>query len=229
MIGIIGAMEQEVKALLDLMENVSTETRLNYVFHIGTIAKKDCVLVQGGIGKVNAAVSATLLLEYYNIENLINIGSAGGLLIEEEVGDVVISTEVAYHDFDCTPFNYNFGQVPQMPATFSANDRLIGLVEKVLGENQMRHHQGLIVSGDQFIAREEQVSFIKSNFPEALCADMEATAIAQVCFTYKVPFIITRSLSDIFGKGNNEVSFDKYLEKASSASAKMCYKLIELL
>lgn len=229
MIGIIGAMEEEVQALLDLMNCQKTVQKMEYKYHVGKIADKECVLVQGGIGKVNAAISATLLFENFNIDYLINIGSAGGLKLDEEVGDVVISTEVVYHDVDCTAFNYKYGQMAGCPETFKADHLLVKKTNEILEKQNIKHHQGLIVSGDAFVSSQNQVSQINKFFPEAKCADMEATAIAQVCYVYHIPFIITRSLSDIFGKGNNEIQFDEYLKKASLASAKMCYLLIDSL
>lgn len=227
MIGIIGAMAEEVQAILDLMKIQETQEKLDYKYHVGTIAGKDCVVVQGGVGKVNAAISATLLFENYHPEILINIGSAGGLSLKQEVGDVVVSSLVGYHDVDVTAFDYAYGQMAGSPCLFEADLHLVHKTQEVLAENNIPAHTGLIVSGDMFVAREDQVEHIKQHFPQALCAEMEAAAIAQVCHVYQVPFIITRSLSDIFGKGNNETQFDEYLLKASKASARMCYSLVE--
>lgn len=226
MIGIIGAMIEEVEAILELMDVTCTQEKLNYKYHIGKIANKDCVVVQGGIGKVNAAVSATLLFENYHPEQLINIGSAGGLSLDQEVGDVVISSMVGYHDVDVTAFNYEYGQMAGSPRFFEADPQLMEMTKQVLSDNCISAHTGLIVSGDMFVAKDVQVKNIKQHFPNAQCAEMEAAAIAQVCTIYGVPFIITRSLSDIFGKGNSEMQFDEYLKIASAASAKMCYSLI---
>ena len=229
MIGIIGAMKEEVQAILDLMDVTETHEKLNYQYHIGKIAGKECVVVQGGIGKVNAAVSATLLFENYHPKQLINIGSAGGLSLDQTVGDVVISSRVGYHDVDVTAFNYEYGQMAGSPRFFEADPKLIEMTKQILHENHIAAHTGLIVSGDMFVAQKTQVENIKQHFPQAQCAEMEAAAIAQVCTIYDVPFIITRSLSDIFGKGNSEMQFDEYLQIASAASAKMCYSLVEKL
>ena len=229
MIGIIGAMEEEVQALLDKMTLQETMIKKDYKFYIGYIANKACVLVQGGIGKVNAAMSATLLFENYDIDALINIGTAGGLDINENVGDVVISTEVAYHDVDVTACNYQYGQMAGMPATFKADEKLIDLTQEILDKQENHVHLGLVVSGDTFVSQKYHVEHILTHFKEAKCADMEAAAIAQVSTIYKIPFIITRSLSDIFGKGNNDIQFDEYLKVASVASANMCEALISRL
>ena len=118
MIGIIGAMEEEVAAILELMQVSQTQVNQGYTFYEGTMNEKPVVLVQGGIGKVNAAVSTTLLLSQYDIHFVINIGSAGGLKLNQNVGDVVVSTGVLHHDVDITAFGRTLGEVPGMPCVF---------------------------------------------------------------------------------------------------------------
>ena len=120
-------------------------------------------------------------------------------------------------------------QMAGSPRFFEADPQLIEITKQALNENHVAAHTGLIVSGDRFVAQKTQVENIKQHFPKALCAEMEAAAIAQVCTIYDVPFIITRSLSDIFGKGNSGMQFDEYLQIASAASAKMCCSLVEKL
>ena len=229
MIGIIGAMEEEVSAIEALMQIENKQERLGYCFIEGKMAGHDVVLLQGGIGKVNAAIATTLLIEHYPVDIVINIGSAGGLKLEQNVGDVVVSSCVAHHDVDVTAFGREYGEVPGLPLYYEADQELLNKVEEILKNNHITSHVGLIVSGDQFICRSEQVSVIQEHFPEAMCAEMEAAAIAQVCHVFQKRFIITRSLSDIFDKGENDVQFDEYLKKASLASAKMCYELIQSL
>lgn len=228
MIGIIGAMEEEVAAILELMQVSQTQVNQGYTFYEGTMNEKTVVLVQGGIGKVNAAVSTTLLLTQYDIHFVINIGSAGGLKLNQNVGDVVVSTGVLHHDVDITAFGRALGEVPGMPCVFQPDKGALKQVEMILQNSQQPYHLGLIVSGDQFICREDQVLTIQKHFPDAMCAEMEAASIAQVCHVFKIPFIITRSLSDIFQKGDNHIQFDEYLKKASQASAKMCYRLVSV-
>lgn len=228
MIGIIGAMQEEVTALKALME-VKEEKAIHQIpFCLGTLANQNVVLMQSGIGKVNAAYSTTLLLEYFDVDALINIGSAGGLHLHENVGDVVIGREVCYYDVDVTPDRV-YGQVPGMPVTFKADEKLDALVAEVLDELGIPHHCGLIVSGDQFVSREDQVNLIKKHFPEAMCVEMEAASIAQIAYLYQTPMIVLRSLSDIFGKGGNAVQFDEYLQVASRNSAKLCKAVVEKL
>lgn len=229
MIGIIGAMEQEVAELLKLMNVENQHDRLGYLFYEGKIRNKEVVLLQGGIGKVNAAIATTLLLSHYTIECVINIGSAGGLHLNQNVGDIVISSSVAHHDVDVTAFGRQLGEVPGMPLYFKPDEQLLKKVKDILKELNLPSHVGLIVSGDQFISQAHQVAAIQNHFPQAMCAEMEAASIAQVCYVHHTKFIITRSLSDIYNKGDNHIQFDEYLKKASQSSAKMCEELIASL
>lgn len=229
MIGIIGAMKEEVDAIIDLMTIKQQQTYYGYTFYEGQMNKKDIVLLQGGIGKVNAAVSTTLLLTHYDIDDVINIGSAGGLDVSQNVGDVVISSQVVHHDVDVTAFGREMGEVPEMPRFFLPDESLLEKVKAILFKQNIPSHVGLIASGDQFVCQSSQVEKIKKDFPDAMCAEMEAASIAQVCYIYQKKFIITRSLSDVFNKGENYIQFDEYLKKASLASAKMCYELVSML
>lgn len=228
MIGIIGAMEEEVAAIKDFLEIHEEKRILDCIFYRGTMANKEVVLLQGGIGKVNAAICTTLLLTNFSIDYVINIGSAGGLLSNQEVGDVIISNEVCQHDFDITAFpNRIIGEVPGLPPRIPANQELIATTKNILKEFNQRYDTGLIVSGDQFIAKQTQVETIKKNFSDAKCAEMEAAAVGQTCYKFNVPFIITRSLSDVFGKGDSSIQFDEYLKKAALMSAKFCFALVK--
>lgn len=227
MIGIIGAMEEEVAAIKEYMNIIDTKTILDCTFYQGTIENKEIVLLQGGVGKVNAAICTTLLLTNYKIDFVINIGSAGGLCLNQEVGDIVISDEVCQYDFDITAFaNRVLGEVPGLPPKIKADQELIDKAKKVLENLKFNCEVGLIVSGDKFVADRNTVDYIKNNFKEAKCCEMEAAAIGQTCYKFNTKFIITRSLSDVFNKGDSAVQFDEYLNKAAKASALMCVALI---
>ncbi len=227
MIGIIGAMEEEVNALKKLMRIDHVDIKQNYQYNVGKMADKDIVLVQGGIGKVNATISATLLFLNYDIDFVINIGSAGGLKLDQNVGDIVISTKVVHHDVDVTGFGREIGQIPGLPTFYEADNELLNKVLNILKNNHIPSYTGLITSGDQFICKEEQVANIKNNFPDAMCCEMEAASIAQVCYVFQKRFIITRSLSDVSNKGDSSIQFDEYLKKASENSALMCLELVK--
>jgi len=228
-IGIIGAMAQEVVILKDLIDVQRVEKHLHVEFTIGTLHDKEVVLLESGIGKVNVAIATTLLLEKFAIKTVINTGSAGGIKTEAEVGDVVISETVAYHDVDVTGFGYEWGQVPGLPAVFEADSVLVNKVEEALTKiTGARYLKGQIVTGDAFVNRSTQMETIKANFAYAVALEMEAAAVAQVCHIADVPFVVVRALSDIAGK-ESHISFNEFLPKAAVISSELVVELVKIL
>ncbi|TCP32297.1 adenosylhomocysteine nucleosidase [Scopulibacillus darangshiensis] len=218
-IGLIGAMDEEVDILRNRIENLEEKEAAGCHFYTGRLFSHDVILLKSGIGKVNAAVGTTLLIREYQPDYIINTGSAGGFDQTLAVGDVVISTEVRYHDVDACVFGYEYGQVPQMPAFFQPDPFLIDIAERAAKNNlDAKVVKGLIATGDSFMSDSERVAFVKSKFPVLQAAEMEAGAIAQVCHQFGTPFVIIRSLSDIAGKDAG-VSFEQFLETAAKHSA----------
>lgn len=225
-IGIIGAMDEEVAILKEKIQNREDLTIGKSEFSIGKIDNIDVVLLKSGIGKVNAAVGTTLLLDHFKPDYVINTGSAGGYHTELDVGDIVISTDVRHHDVDVTVFGYEYGQVPQMPPGFTPDKSLIEKAEKAArGITDIKVAKGLIVTGDSFMNDPERVEFVRGKFTDLYAVEMEAAAIAQVCHLFNVPFVIIRALSDIAGKDSN-VSFDKFLEKAALHSSALILNVV---
>ncbi|KAB7667263.1 5'-methylthioadenosine/S-adenosylhomocysteine nucleosidase [Bacillus sp. B1-b2] len=228
-IAIIGAMEEEVSLLREHITNKKEQTIVGFDFIEGEMSGREVILLRSGIGKVNAAMSTTILLQTFKPDVLINTGSAGGLNPDLEVGDVVISTEVRHHDVDATIFGYEYGQVPQMPASFIADEKLVTIAEE--SAQEIGDHavvKGLITTGDSFINKPEQAAFIKVKFQALQAVEMEAAAISQVAYQYGIPFVIIRSLSDIAGK-ESHLSFDQYLEKAAVHSANLVMSIVNKL
>ncbi len=228
MIGIIGAMDEEVVVLKTKIDSLKESAYQSIQFYEGKMLGKEVVLMQSGIGKVNAAMSTTILFEHYDIDLVINIGTAGGVKDDCEVLDIVLSEKVCYHDVDVTAFRYQYGQVPDCPLYFESDKSLLSLAEKILSEENISYHKGLIVSGDSFIHEEKQLERIKQNFQSVTALEMEAAAIAQVCYLYQKPFLVLRSLSDIAGKASH-ISFDAYLKQSALNSSTFVLKLIQKL
>ncbi|WP_077065087.1 5'-methylthioadenosine/S-adenosylhomocysteine nucleosidase [Gracilibacillus massiliensis] len=227
MIGIIGAMDEEVELLKAKIDIKETTRIANSDFYVGNLEGKEVVLLKSGIGKVNAAIATTILFERYQPEFIINTGSAGGFHEDLEVGDLVISTEVVHHDVDVTAFDYKYGQVPGLPPTYQADPILIE--KAMLAAKQLEGIEamkGLISTGDAFMQEEAKVDFVRGKFPEMIAAEMEAAAIAQVCYQYSRPFVIIRALSDIAGK-DSSVSFDAFLEKAAENAANLIIDVVK--
>ncbi len=223
-VGIIGAMEEEVVILREKMTECSEREVCGAHFVSGKLADVDVVLLKSGIGKVNAAVGTTLLLELYEPDYVINTGSAGGFNSELTVGDIVVADELRYHDVDATVFGYAFGQVPEMPAFYSPDPGLVELALACGDHLEVKVISGLITSSDSFMDDIERVNEVRRQFPSVSAAEMEATAIAQVASLFAVPFVIIRSLSDIAGS-DSKTAYDQFLDQASRNSA----KLVELM
>ncbi|WKA60057.1 5'-methylthioadenosine/S-adenosylhomocysteine nucleosidase [Planococcus shenhongbingii] len=228
-IGVIGAMEEEVELLRGSLENARVEEIANCEFTSGTYKGQEVVLLKSGIGKVNAAMSTTLLLQQYKPDMVINTGSAGGFDQELEVGAIVISDEVRHHDVDVTVFGYEMGQVPQLPAAFRSDEKLVSIAVKAVEElGEHPYAVGLIATGDSFMNDAERVEKVRGFFPDMKASEMEAAAVAQVCHQFNVPFVVIRALSDIAGKESN-ISFDEFLPVAAKHSTEIVLNVVERL
>ncbi|WP_408007009.1 5'-methylthioadenosine/S-adenosylhomocysteine nucleosidase [Pseudalkalibacillus sp. A8] len=228
-VAIIGAMDEEVILMQELIEECKTETMAGCTFYTGKLYGQDIILLKSGIGKVNAAIATTLLNQLYKPDYVINTGSAGGFNPDLNVGDVVISTEIRHHDVDVTAFGYEYGQVPQLPAFYMPDPLLVQIAEESAKDvTDMQIVKGLIASGDSFMNDADRVKDIRGKFPELFAAEMEAAAIAQVCHQFKVPFVVIRSLSDIAGK-DAPMSFDQFLKVAAKNSAELILKMVKEL
>jgi adenosylhomocysteine nucleosidase len=226
MIGIIGAMAPEVDILKKKLVNVHETTLLGMTFWTGTLEGREVVLLQSGIGKVNAAIGTALLIERFQPTAVLNTGSAGGLLGSQTFGDTVIGTTVVHHDVDVTAFGYAPGQVPGLPATFPGDPQLVALAGRCLGGQP--HSQGTIGSGDVFVHDAGVIARIRERFPELCAVEMEAAAIAQSCHLAKIPFVVVRALSDIAGK-ESPMKFEEFLPLACQNSSRLVLAMLREL
>ena len=196
-LGIIGAMRQEIETLLAAMTEREEEERGGSTYYSGLLRGLPVVVVQCGVGKVNAALSAQILCDCFGVTHLVNTGIAGSLNPKLDIGDLVVSTDAIYHDFDCTPFGYPPCRVPGMDADAFPADR--SLMELALSAaeavNPGHCALGRIASGDQFIASPERKDRIVS-LTGAVCTEMEGAAIAHAACRNGVPFVILRAISD---------------------------------
>ncbi len=207
MIGIIGAMDEEVSQIVEAMELLETVEKASMTFRRGTLNGKEVVIVRSGIGKVNAAVCTQILADLFQVDCVINTGIAGSLRTEINIADVVLSSDVLHHDVDATGFGYPLGQIPRMEVlSFKADDRLVELGEKACKKAapSIGVHVGRIVSGDQFISDKNVKNRIIQNF-DGFCTEMEGAAIAQTAYLNKIPFLILRAISD---KADNSATMD---------------------
>jgi adenosylhomocysteine nucleosidase len=221
-IAIIGAMEEEVELLKSHIEDIQHLVVAKSHFYTGRLKGQEVVLLQSGIGKTNAALTTAVLLERFACELIINTGSAGGLDPELQVGDVVIAEELAYSDVDATAFNYAYGQVPQMPASYPVDKGLVALAQKAVEQNPRKERvvTGLITTADSFLGHPELADAIRTRFPASKASDMEGAAIAQTAYQFGVPFLSIRSISDNAGSEAAGL-FKSHLDLASTNSAEV--------
>lgn len=226
-IAIIGAMEEEVALLRSNISDAQSVTVANSEFTSGTMHGADVVLVKSGIGKVNAAMTTSIVMEKFQPDVLLNTGSAGGFDPELTVGDVIISSEVRHHDVDVTAFGYEYGQVPNMPAAYIADENVKNVaIKQAEAIEGIQVKEGLIATGDSFMNDPVRVEALRDKFTGLQALEMEAAAIAQVAHQYGVPFVVIRSLSDIAGK-ESDLSFDQYLETAAVNSANLIMSIVK--
>jgi len=196
-LGIIGAMQVEVEILLGAMENKKAMEKAGSTFYEGALNGLDAVVVQCGVGKVNAAMCAQILCDLYNVTHLVNTGIAGSLCADLDIGDLVVSTDAMYHDMDAVHFGYPFGKVPGMDVTAFPADQIMMDYAFAAAEAVNPGHTklGRVASGDQFVAVKELKEKIIAN-TQGLCTEMEGAAIAQTAYRNGLPFVILRAISD---------------------------------
>lgn len=206
MIGIIGAMYEEIVELKQEMKDISEIGIGNITFYRGILKNKEIVLVESGIGKVNASITTTLLINHFNVNKIIFTGVAGGVDSGLDIADMVIGTDLIQHDVDVQAFGYEIGQIPRIEVrSFECDKQLIDIAYKVAYKNfGDKVKKGRIVSGDQFIASNNKINWLREVF-NASCTEMEGAAVAQVCYVLNVPFLIIRAISD---KANHEATMD---------------------
>ena len=227
-IGIIAAMPQELKILVEALKNGEKHLRLGKVYYTGSIGHHEVVLVESGIGKVMSAMSVAVLANDFKVEAIINTGSAGALAPGIAVGDIVLADKLAYHDVDVTAFGYQYGQMASQPLYFESSRYFVSEMKKVLEEEATATHVGLITTGDSFIASEEKVARIREHFPEVLAVEMEGAAIAQATHSIGLPFMVIRAMSDTASHDAN-VTFDEFILEAGKRSAETLIQFLKEL
>ena len=196
-LGIIGAMAVEIATLKENMENMQETTRTGMVFYEGRLQGVDAVVVQCGIGKVNAAMCTQILCDCFGVTHVVNTGIAGSLCAELDIGDLVISCDAIHHDFDLHFWGRPIGQVPGFDVTaFPADEKMMELAFSAAEEVNPGHTRiGRVASGDQFICSKERKEKIIAD-TQGICAEMEGASIAHTAYRNGVPFVIIRAISD---------------------------------
>lgn len=218
MIGIIVAEEKELEEVLNITLLKNKRDIFDKTFYIGSINKKEVVIVKSNVGKVNSARSAQMLIDNFDIKIVINIGTSGSVDNNLNIGDVVVADRLYQYDFDVTAFGRKLGEIENIGECIYTNKNILNKISKDL-------IVGGIASGDKFITRMEDKVFIRDKF-NVMCIEMEGASIAQVCYLSNIPFLVIRSVTDKLD-GTSEVDFVKFLEYSSRKVANILKDIIE--
>lgn len=229
-IGIIAAMNEEMQEIKNIMTGITQKNIYNLKFYIGNIEDKECILVECGIGKVNAARTTQILIDCFDIDYIVNIGTAGAISSKVNIKDVVIGQKLVQYDFDLTAFGREKGYITDIGKFIESDENLVKkciiAMKNLEKDNDFNVHTGVIASADQFCTDKKIAESVLNEFG-ALCVEMESAAVAQICKLDNVPFVIIRSISDS-PNGNNNIDFDEYLKIASKRVAIFLKELVKI-
>ena len=224
-VGILFAMQEELEELLKLVTIEKTYTLFDLTFYEGKIKEIECVLVECGVGKVNAARTTQIVIDNMKVDYVFNIGVAGGIKNNMSVGDIVLAESLVQHDFDITAFHHEKGYIPNVGTYISTDTYLLKLAEeKLKEENDLNLVTGVIASGDIFCTEEKMSNKIATKF-NACCVEMEGASIAQVCYLSHIPFLIIRSISDV-PNNNNVMTYEDFLTSSAKKVALAMKKIL---
>ena len=229
MIGIIAAESKEMNEIKKLMKNIEEKDLLNLQFFTGKIEEEECVLVECGEGKVNAARTTQIMIDNFKIDKLVNVGSAGAINEDLNVKDVVIADKLVQYDFDISGLGYEKGEICNIGKYIYCDKTLVEECQEAIENIENDSYKvviGTIATADSFCDKPEIAKMVRKEF-NAECVEMEGAAVAQVCYLDKIPFLVIRGISDT-PNGNNKIDFRKYLEIASKQSAKILQNLIKI-
>ena len=216
-IAILGAMREEIEPLLPKVENLKKEEYANNIFYTGTLSGKEIALAYSKIGKVNAALTATLLIEKYGCKKLLFSGVAGGINESLKIGDLIVADKLVQHDVDITVFGHAWGFIPESGDFVESDKELNEIASKVAEKLGIKLIRGTIATGDQFIASEEKKEWIKNTY-NADALEMEGASVGYVCKCLGVPFFVLRAISDTADMDAG-FSFEEFLVSSAKVSA----------
>lgn len=228
-LGIISAMSEELELLLKDMNIQNEIKKANMTFYKGNLDNKEIIAVVCGIGKVNAAVCAQILISEFNVDSIINVGVAGGIGKNIYPGDLVVGTNLVHHDMDTTVFGDAHGQVPRMDVfDFKCDDKLVSAATAACDEiKEINTFQGRIISGDQFISSVDKIQWFEKEF-DALACEMEGASIAHVCYLNNTPCVVIRSISDNANNGAH-MDYEKFVPIAVRNSTIILKSMLQKL
>lgn len=224
-IGILGAMREEITPLLAKLSNIEEINYAGNTYYKAELSNHNLVIAYSKIGKVNSAITASVLCEHFKIQKLIFSGVAGGIDEDLNIGDLVYATKLLQHDLDLSAFGHPYGFVPESKVFFETDSKLCEIAIKVAKNNNIDLKPAIIASGDQFIASNERKDWIKDTF-KANAIEMEGASVANVCSHFDLPLFVLRAISDS-ANDSADMDFDKFLETSAKVSAEFVINMIK--
>jgi adenosylhomocysteine/aminodeoxyfutalosine nucleosidase len=226
-LAIMGAMQEEITPLLEYFTNINIVEYANNKYYEAKYGDLDVVVAYSKIGKVFSTLTATTLIEHFGCDTLLFSGVAGGINPQLKIGDLIVANKLSQHDLDITAFGHPFGYVPEGSVYVPTNEKLKNIALEVAKENNIKIIEGIIATGDQFVADEKRKEFISSTF-DADALEMEGASVAVVCDALNVPCLILRAISDTADMDAG-FNFDEFLETSAQNSANFLIKIINKL
>ncbi len=224
-IAILGAMPEEIAPILEKLDSYTTTEYAGNKYYEATYKQTELVIAYSKIGKVFSALSATMMIEHFGAKKLLFSGVAGAISPTLKIGDLIVATKLSQHDLDITAFGHPFGFVPEGAVFVAADSHMIGLSKEVAKEIGKKVEEGIIATGDQFVANKERKNWIATEF-NADALEMEGASVAVVCNALDIPFFILRAISDAADM-DASFSFDAFLEKSAVESAEFVMKMVD--
>jgi len=226
-IGIIGAMQEEIEPLLEFVNEYETINYANNNFYKAKFNEHTLVIVYSKIGKVNSTLTATTLIEKFGVQKVIFSGVAGAIDENLKIGDLIVATKLVQHDVDITAFGHPFGFIPESGDFVLADEELNSIALEVAKKMNIKLFSGIVATGDQFIANDKKKNWIKETY-NADALEMEGASVAYVCKSFDVPFCVLRAISDAADMDAG-FNFDEFLKSSAVNSAKFVYKMLEYI
>ena len=223
----MGAMPEEIEPLLTRVNNIREIEYAKNIYYEATYKGKDIVIAYSKIGKVFASLTATILIEKFNSKQLLFSGVAGAINNQLKIGDLIIASALCQHDLDITAFGHPYGYVPEGAVCIETDKDLREIAKMVAKEKGLDLKEGIIATGDQFVASVERKDFISSTF-EADALEMEGGSVAVICDALNIPFFILRAISDSADCSAN-IDFDEFLKSSAKISADFILNMVEAL
>jgi len=224
-IGIMGAMVEEIEPLLEFFKEYETIEYAKNRYYKTNYNGHDIVIAYSKIGKVFASLTATIMIEKFGVEKLLFSGVAGAIDSSLKIGDLIVAKGLVQHDLDITAFGHPYGYVPEGEVCILADEKLIKISKDVAKDLNLELKEGIIATGDQFIASSEKKEWIEETF-KAQALEMEGASVAVVCDALNVPFFILRAISDSADMDAG-FDFDEFLKSSAKVSADFIVKMVE--